>query len=325
MLPGRFKARRAAAEPIENNAGQKIDDRPQARLSERGAGAGDEDRQDGLSDRLRGVGEQWGQGGDRPAQRKQPVRPQRPREPVDADEADQRQHRLADEPQGQRAPDRDLTGKRQARARDRRADLGHVPVGADGQEEVEQKRDRDQAHGLDEPKPAKAADEGHDRAAGVDDERDRRAGRVEPPYVSPRAGQQPESERIIALKGEDRERRRVNRDQRRGIRALGPRRAQESERRCAGERGDDRFAPPRSPHRRQGRAAPRRRAPEPTARRIGAQRGAQRRKSSPCVRVLRLALGQLLCGLLTDSQAPRRGACGAPHSRPIWRLCARRD
>ena len=243
MLPGRVKARRAAGKPVERDAGQKIDDRPQARLSQRGAGTGDEDRQERLSDQLRGVGEQWRGGGDRAAQRKQAVRPRRSREPIDAGEVDQRQHRLADEPQCQRAPDCDLRGKRQAGMSGHQgADLGHVPVGADGQEEVEQKGDRNQAQRLDEPKPAKACDEGHDRAADIDDKRDRRPGRVEPPYIRPRSGQPPESERIVALEGEDRERRRIDRDQRRGIRALGASPAQESEPRGAGKGGDDRFA-----------------------------------------------------------------------------------
>ena len=52
---------------------------------------------------------------------------------------------------------------------------------------------------LDEPQSAKAADERQDRAADVDDQRDRRAGRIEAKDVRPRAGQLPEAERIIAI------------------------------------------------------------------------------------------------------------------------------
>jgi hypothetical protein len=37
MFPDHFEARRTAGEPIERNACQKIDDRPQAGLSQRGA------------------------------------------------------------------------------------------------------------------------------------------------------------------------------------------------------------------------------------------------------------------------------------------------
>ena len=142
----------------------------------------------------------------------------------------------------QRASDRDLRWKGQIGVRGHGgAELGHVPVGADRKQEVEQERDRDQAQRLDEPKPAKAADERQDRTAGVDDQRDRRAGRIEAKDVRPRARQLPEAERVIAIKGEDRERRGVNGDQRRGIRALGSRPAQKRQSAGAGDRGDDRL------------------------------------------------------------------------------------
>jgi hypothetical protein len=52
----------------------------------------------------------------------------------------------------------------------------------------------------------------------------------------------PEAERVIAIKGEDRERRGVNCDQRRGLRALGSRPAQKRQSAGAGDRGEDRLA-----------------------------------------------------------------------------------
>ena len=55
---------------------------------------------------------------------------------------------------------------------DEAADLGHVPVGLDGHEEVEQEGNNDQAHRLDQPKTAGAADQAHDRGARIDDEPD---------------------------------------------------------------------------------------------------------------------------------------------------------
>ena len=227
MLPGRLEARRPAGEPIERDAGQQIDDRPQAGLRQRRAEAGKDDRQKRLNDPLRGVGEQRRHRGDGAAQREQRMRTRRSRQSVDADQADQSQDRLANEPQRQRAPDRDLSAKRQVGVRgDGGAELGHVPVGADREQQVEQERDRDQAQRLDEPKAAKAADQRQDRTAGIDDQRDRRAGRVEAEDVRPRPRQLPEAERVIALKREDREGRGVNDDQRPGIWALGARPAQ---------------------------------------------------------------------------------------------------
>ena len=68
-----------------------------------------------------------------------------------------------------------------------------MPIGRDREQRVEQKRDRDQAHGFYEPKAAKPADQGQDRTPGVDGQRDRRADGVEPRNVRPRAGQLPRS------------------------------------------------------------------------------------------------------------------------------------
>ena len=124
----------------------------------------------------------------------------------------------------------------------RGAEFGHMPVGANRQQQVEQEGDRDQAQRLDQSQAAKAADERQDRTEGIDDERDRRPRRVEAKDVHPRSRQLPEAERVIAIKGEDRERRRVNRNQRRGIWALGSRPAQERQSAGAGDRGDNRLA-----------------------------------------------------------------------------------
>ena len=93
------------------------------------------------------------------------MRPDRPGKAVDADEVDEGQHRLADEPERQGPPDRDLEGERQGRVRgDPGAEPGHVPVGADDHEQVEQKRNGDKACGFDEAKAAGAANQRHDRA-----------------------------------------------------------------------------------------------------------------------------------------------------------------
>ena len=74
VLPDRLEARRAVAEPIEGDAGQEINDRPQARLGDRGAEAREENRQERLTNKLRRVGDERGQGGDDAAQGKKPVR-----------------------------------------------------------------------------------------------------------------------------------------------------------------------------------------------------------------------------------------------------------
>ena len=230
------------------------------------------------------------------------MRARRSRQPVDADEVDQRQDRFANPPQDERASDRDLDGKRQLRpARDHRAQAGHAPVGANRNQEVEQKGRCDQAHGLDQPKAASGADERHDRTAAVDDQRDRRPRRVEAPDVRPGAGQLPETKRIIALNGEDRERRSIKGDQRRGIWPLGPCKAQERQARGAGGRGEDRLLERDrgvKPKRQQRRAAERRKRG-----RAGAQKGAQGGTSSPCLSPFRIRLHDLPCGLLTELQA----------------------
>ena len=301
MLPNRLETRRARAKPIEHDAGEEINDRPKARLSEGGAGAGENNRKQRLNDPLSRIGDERAQGRDRAAQRKQPMRARRSRQTVDADDVDQRQDRFANPPQDERAPDRDLDGKRQLRpARDHRAQAGHAPVGADRNQEVEQKRNCDQAHRLDEPQSASGADERHDRTAGVDDQCDRRPRRVEAPDVRPGAGQLPETKRIIALNGEDRERRGVKGDQRRGIRPLGPRKAQERQARSAGESGEHRLLQRDrgvKPKRQQRRAAERRKRNRPArkrARKGGRHLHAFRLPDSP---------SRLPCGLLTESQA----------------------
>ena len=225
----------------------------------------------------------------------------RSRQPVDADEVDQRQDRFANPPQDEPASDRHLDRKRQLRpARDHRAQAGHAPVGADRDEKVEQERDCDQAHSLDEPKSASGADERHDRTDGVDDQRDRRPRRIEAPDVRPGAGQLPETKRIIALKGEDRERRSVKGEQRRGIGPLGPCKAQERQARGAGGRGEDRLLERDrgvKPKRQQRRAAERRKRDRPARKRA--------RKGGRHLHAFRppgFAFTRLPCGLLTESQ-----------------------
>ena len=170
------------------------------------------------------------------------MRARRAWNPVNADQADQNQDRLADEPKRQRASDDDLRWKGQTGVRRHGgAELGHVPVGANRKQEVEQERDRDEAQRLDDPQSPKAADEGQDRAAKVDDHRDGGPRRIEAKDVRPRPRQLPESERIVALNREDRERRGVDCDQRRGIGALGSRPAQERKAASACDRRDDRL------------------------------------------------------------------------------------
>ena len=177
----------------------------------------------------------------------------------------------------------------------------HAPVGADREQQVEQEGNRDQAHRLDEPESASAADKSQNRTAGVDDQRDRRPGRVETPDVRPRSRQLPESERIIALKGEDRESRGVERDQRRGIWALGPRPAQKRQCAGAGERGEDGLAERdrgvKGEHE-QRRAAERRKRGGP-ARKRARKRGSRLHAFRPP----RFAPLGLPRGLLTESQA----------------------
>ncbi len=226
----------------------------------------------------------------------------RSRQTVDADEVNQRQDRFANPPQDEPASDRDLGGKRQLRpARHHRAHAGHAPVGADRNQEVEQKGSCDQAHGLDEPKAASGADERHDRTAGVDDQRDRRPRRVEAPDVRPGAGQLPETKRIIALNGEDRERRSIKGDQRRRIWPLGPCKAQERQASGAGDRGEDRLLERDrgvKPKRQQRRAAERRKRGRPA--RKGARKGGSHLHA---FRPPGFAFTRLPCGLLTESQA----------------------
>ncbi len=158
VIPGRVPARRPPGEPVEHDAGQQIDDRPQARLRERGADGGEDDRDDRPGDELRRIGDQRRHGGVGAAEGKERKDPQRPRAPVEADDDDQGQHRLADEPERQRAPDRHLNRKRQRRMQgDGCAEFGHVPVGADDDEEVEEEGDGDQAQASTTPQPAKPA------------------------------------------------------------------------------------------------------------------------------------------------------------------------
>ena len=170
MLPNHFEPRRPPGEPIESDAGQKIDNRPQSCLSESPAERRKKDRQERLSDPLRRIREQRRRGCDHAAQRKQSVRTGRTRQLVDTDPADQDQNCLADEPQDQRASDGDLRRKGQLSVRrDRSPKFRHVPVGADTHQQVEHEGDRDEAQRLDEPQSAKATDEREDRTADVND------------------------------------------------------------------------------------------------------------------------------------------------------------
>ena len=242
MVARSVETRRAASQPVERDPGHQIDDRPQSALRERGEDAGADDRRQRLGDHLRRVGEQRRCGGHRPTQCKQAVRPKRARQPIDAHQTDQRQHRFAEEPERQRAADRNLREERQDGAPGQEgADFGHVPIGAHGQEKVEQEGYGDQAERLDQSEPAKASDQRHDRASGVDSQCDRRAAGIEPRHVDPRSGQKPKAQSIVAHVGKERERRRVEPDQGGRIRTLGECRPQERKSARAGDRRDDRL------------------------------------------------------------------------------------
>ncbi len=237
------KSRRATAEPVERNARHQIDDRPQSPLRQRGAGAGKDDRQHGLGDELRPVGEKRRGRSDNSSQREDRVGTERTREPVDADQADQRQHGSAEKPERQRAPDGGLHRKRPGGVRgDEAADLGHVPVGVQNQEDIEEERHGEEADRLHETERAIAAGQRHRRAAEIHDNRNRRARNIEPKDVGPRPGQLPKPERVVSLVGEEREGRGVERDDRFREGALGPRHTHQSEPGGAGNRGEDRVS-----------------------------------------------------------------------------------
>src|SRR6185437_10400230 len=141
---------------------------------------------------------------------------------------------------------------------------------------------------------------------------------IEAPNFGPRSRQLPESERVVALNGEDREGRSVEREQRRGVRALDPGPAQEREGACPRERGRDRLL-----ERDRGIEAKReqRRGAERAKHDgTGRKRARDRSRSLHAFRHPRFA-----SRLLADCSLSRKvafGACGAPHSGPIWRLCA---
>ena len=90
-----------------------------------------------------------------------------------------------------------------------------MPIRAQRNDEIEEKRDRDEADRLDRAHRAMAADQRRQRAADVNGVGDRRVRDVETRHVGPGPRQLPEGEIIVALKSEDRESRRVESDRRR--------------------------------------------------------------------------------------------------------------
>ena len=261
---------------------------------------------------MRRIGDKRRRGGDRPAQRKQRMRARRSRQPVDADQVDQDQDRLADEPEGERASDRDLGGKRQLR-RARSRPRPSRPCASRRRWSASRLNRNGTAirlTRLDEPQSASAADQRQNEPPSVDDECDRRPGRVEAPDVRPGPRQLPEPDRIIALKGEDREGGRVERDQRRGKRPLGPGPAQERQarRRRRPRRGSAARARPRRKSASASSATPpsdgKRGRPARKRARQGSRRlHASRRSYSP---------PRLPCGLSRESQACFERLPGAP-------------
>ena len=232
-------SRGPTAEPVERNARHQIDDRPQSPLRQRGAGARKDDRQHGLGDELRPVSEKRRGRSDDSSEREDRVRTERTREPVDADQADQRQHGRAEKPERQRAPDGGLHRKRPGSVRgDEAAYLGHVPVGVQDQEDIEEERQREEADRLHGTRRPIAAGQGHRRAAEIHDKRNRRARNIKPEDVGPGPGQLPKPERVVSLIGEEREGRGVERDDRLSEGALGPGHAHETEPGGARNRGE---------------------------------------------------------------------------------------
>ena len=168
-------------------------------------------------------------------------------------------------------------------------------------------------------RPRKPPIERQDRTAGVDDQRDRRAGRIEAKDIRPRARQLPEAERVVAIKGEERERRCVNCDQGLGIWTLGSRPAQERQSAGAGDRGDDRLAQHDGDveGERQQRDAAEPRKPG----RATHKRACKSETLSPCLRRSPIRVTRFLADCLLSCKRPFP-ACRPPHSGPIWRLCA---
>jgi len=277
--------RRPAAQRVEHEAGHEIDDAPQSRLGQRREQRTEDDPTDRRGADLGEIGEQRRQRGEGGQGEHQAVQRRPPRRATDADQRQQLQRRLAEDEQHGRAADEHLDGKRREREREP-ADFGHVPIGAEQDDELEQEGRGDEAERLDRPQRPRRAEQRRQRAAEIEAIGDRRIGDVEAQRVRPRTGQLPECKRIIALISEQGEGDGVD-DHRRYRQGAEEGLSQQRESGRAGETGDHPFA------RRQRRID-----------RCGEQRRADRSRDQR--RLLRTALRGDLCRRIRASGNLRR-------------------
>ena len=164
-----------------------------------------------------------------------------PRRPADADQRQKLQADLADDEQRDGAAD-DHLGRESGKAGTKPADLRHVPVGAEQDDELEQERHGDEADRLDRPQRATIADQRRQRAAKIDAIGDRRRRRrraaANRPTGRPIARKPSESLRWI---GEQRECHCVEQD-RRVARSPSERAPPQLHARRAGDGGEHPFA-----------------------------------------------------------------------------------
>ena len=114
----------------------------------------------------------------------EPVQRRPPRQPTDADQRQQLQRRLVHDEQHDDAADEHFRRKRRER-RDQTADFGHMPVGAEHDDELEQERQGDEAERLDRTQRTRGAQQRRERPAEVDAIGDRRVGDIEAHRVAP--------------------------------------------------------------------------------------------------------------------------------------------
>ena len=221
----------------------------------------------------------------------------------------------------QRASDDDLRWKGQTGVRRHGgAELGHVPVGANRKQEVEQERDRDEAQRLDDPQSPKAADERQDRAAKVDDHRDRRpqADRSERrPPTAPAAARIRANRCVESRRSRTPRRRLRSAPRNRGARLAPSARAQGRQRLRSPRRS---VAAAQPPHKWRAREARSRRATQALA----GERAKGRAKAGVVSMLSALPIqARVFLADCTLSRKPAFSvACRSPHSGPIWRLCA---
>ena len=269
--------RRPPAERVEREAGDEIDDAPQSRLGQRGEQRAEEDSSDRRSADLGEIGEQRRQRGESREREDERVQRRPPRQPADADQRQQLQRRLVHDEQHDDAADEHFRRKRRQQ-RNQAADLGHVPVGAEHDDELEQERHGGEAERLDRPQRARVAQQRRQRPAEIDAIGDRRVGDVEAQRVRPRSGQLPERKRVVALIGEQREGGGVD-QQRRSRQGAEKGPPPQRQPRRAGEAGEDPFA---GGQRRVDRRGDQRRAGRRRGQRMRAADRRPRRRSSRC-------------------------------------------